>query len=240
MDITRRAFVGAAATSVVGSAVFPGAAAGGQPDAVINVIDAELAAMFQRAMTDPGNGELLRGIGSTFRVLDAVATAHDLKRHMRKTRPIVVDGTMTDQMARQLQKHGFKVTGDDLLRRHLDASGKGINVDAVTRQAAAMMVSGDLLLKTGAMFDALGEGRPGGSVAFRESLHGPKIDTHFRQTSSYNACGFFRAYGTRYSLLTGIVAFGFGIIGVPELAVIGTIYGAASLFFDGATWYCEF
>jgi len=238
--MTRRTAIGSGVMGLLVSTLPDrNASAANRSDVVVDAVNVELAAMFQRAMKDPGNVELLRSIGSQFRVLDSVAAAHDLKRHQKKARPVTVDGNVAEHMARQLQTQGFKVTGDDLVRRHLEARSRGIDVAKITQQATTMMASEHLLRETSMIFDAIAIESAGPSgISFREGLHDPKSDWRMRQASSWNACGWFRSYGGAWGLMFGIVAFAFTPI--PELAALGTAYGVASLFFDGATVYCEF
>jgi hypothetical protein len=207
---------------------------------VLDAINVELSAMLQRVMKDPGNEELLRSIASDFRVLDAVSTAHDLKKHMRKVRAITVDGAVTEHAAKQLQKHGFKVTGDELLRKHLDARGRGIDVDAATSQAVSTVTSGQSLQQIAMLFDATAN-TPGasgavgaGGVKFREGLRGPEFDLHLRKTMP-NLCGWH--YWSTWGFMLGYTGFLLSL--VPPLEPLAFVYGGVSLFFDGVGVWCE-
>lgn len=237
-QMTRRAVISSTVTGALGVALRVDAASPAA-DPVLEVINTELAAMVARGGFDPRNVERLRALGSTFRVIDAVASAHDLKRHLKKAHVGIGDAARADHLARHLRARGLTVNGDDLLRRHLDARAQ-FDVDVTPAMIAAIR-SGAILREVSTAFDTLAtataESGVVGGATFRESLHGPAFLWAPRQTAP-RFCGWGRQYAGRWGFLAGIVAFGFGLI--PELAAIGIAYGAASLFFDGFALGCEF
>jgi len=234
--LTRRSLLATGATSVVGLTIGPPTAAAPAGDLVLETVTTELCAMFQRALVTPTDPERLRSIASAFRVLDAVLEAHDLKRHQRRARVPVIDGAAADHLARRLRARGFPVTGDALLRRHLDARARGLDVDALDRQAATLVTSPRLGLDTAALFDAIAASGPTG-VRWRSPREGGGV---LRPASSWNACGWFRSYGGVWGFLLGGVGFAFAFMPGFGLAEVGLVYAGAALFFDGATVYCEF
>jgi hypothetical protein len=208
-----------------------------RPDPVVEVITAQLLDAFQRGSKDPLNPELLRSIASSFRVLDAVTDAHDLKRHLKRMRTVTPDGGMAERLAGRLRSHGMAVTGDDLLRRHFEARGRGIDVDGITQQLPSFVASGQLIPATALLIEAMADTKGTlGGVAFRERLRGPAANLSLRQTMP-SLCGWGSKYAGRWGFLFGSVAFGF--LFIPELAVVGGIYAGLSWFFDGYSVWCE-
>ncbi len=239
--MTRRTLFGVVGLGVPGVLLASriNAEADGAPDAVLGVIANELVAVQKRAFADPGNPELAREIASMFRVIDVVANANDLKKHLKKAHHREVDLSMAEQRAQRLRNHGIKASGDDVLRHHFEARAQFTDADSIEKAAVASLQSGHVFQQTAAALEALAA--PSGNVAniaFRESLKGPASGARLLTAQDRSrACAWAHTYAARWGFILGETAFLLAMI--PPLEPLAVGYAAVSLFFDGAALYCE-
>src|SRR4051812_24349160 len=182
----RRVFLGSMAAMAGATLALKetGVSAAGPSDPVLETLLTEMMALQKRSIVDPGNAERLLEFASMFRVIDAVTTAHDLKKNMRKARAISVDSTVTEPVAKRLREHGIKTTGDDLLKRHFEARLQLQDPEGAERAVLAAVTSGQMFMQTAALFDDLATmaAVSVNGVTFRERLRGQEFDVSMKKT----------------------------------------------------------
>ena len=169
-----------------------------------------------------------------FRLLDAVTTAHDLKRHM-KVRPVGADSNVAaERVARQMRDHGVKMTGDDFLKRHFERRAQMPDLDRLDRAIAAEVASGQLLQDTATWFDAIAAAMasaPNG-VKFRERLRGPELG--LSPKNALRICG----DGTARSAAALGIIYGGLALATIEIPPISALFGTSALIMDIYAYIC--